>query len=60
MGMVIPPWALAYIKRKDDVKSNIDRLMDAYNVGRCVFLMAKILEKYKMDKWYLYDKKRIV
>lgn len=59
MGMIIPPWALAYINRRDDVENNLDRLMDAYNVGRCVFLMAKILEKYKIDKWYLYDKKRI-
>ncbi|RLE72594.1 MAG: flavodoxin family protein [Thermoprotei archaeon] len=52
MGFVIPPWSLAYFHRMGDVLEDDNACIDAYNVGRVVALMAKILRKEEIGGWY--------
>lgn len=51
MGMIIPPWALAYTKDSSDVLCQERALMDAANVGRSVALMVKIIKGRNIE-WY--------
>ncbi len=51
MGLIIPPWALAYINSKVDAFDNENAILDSYNLGRNVALLAKILKDYKIS-WY--------
>ncbi len=51
MGMVIPPWALAYTKDDSDALGQTQASMDAANVGRSVALMVKALKGRKVE-WY--------
>ncbi len=52
MGALIPPWALAYYHDKGNVLDDFNRIMDAYNVGRTIYLACS---GEKVDKWYLYE-----
>lgn len=51
MGIVIPPWALAYTKEDSDALGQEQASMDAANVGRSVALMVKALKGKKVG-WY--------
>jgi len=51
MGFIIPPFALAYHARMEDVLENKSAVLDAANVGRAVFLMAKLVNEFK-EAWY--------
>ncbi len=57
MGMVIPPWALAYFNSLGDVTEVESVVMDSANVGRAVTLMAKVLkgESPPPKIWYRAD-----
>lgn len=57
LGMVIPPWALAYYVGEGDALSDEKLMMDAANVGRVVAVMAQILkgEKETPKVWYRAD-----
>ncbi|RLE76852.1 MAG: flavodoxin family protein [Thermoprotei archaeon] len=59
MGFVIPPWGLAYYQELGDILENDNACMDAFNVGRVVTLMAKILKREKIEKWYVSDEKAL-
>ncbi len=52
MGFAIPPWALAYYHKMGDVLEDDNACMDAYNVGRVVALMAKMLKENRIEEWY--------
>ena len=51
MGMVVPPWALAYATTNGDVLEIRNAVLDAANVGRSVAIMAKMLKKGNIV-WY--------
>ena len=51
IGFIIPPFALAYHARMEDVLENKSAVLDAANVGRSVFLMAKLVREFK-EAWY--------
>jgi len=59
MGFVLPPWSLAYFHKIGDVLEDLNACMDAYNVGRVVALMAKILEKNRVEEWYKSTSERV-
>ena len=44
MGLVIPPWSLAYYTGNGDVTNVENVVLDCVNLGRVVTLMAKILK----------------
>ncbi len=50
MGFHIPAWGTAYYHGKGDALDDTNAVMDAYNVGRSVTLMAQRLEP---SKWYV-------
>ncbi len=50
MGFHIPPWALAYHNSLDDVVSNRDAILDAYNIGFNVVVSIDKLSS--IGKWY--------
>ncbi len=49
MGMSVPPWALAYYNRCEDVMMVESSIMDAINVGRSLVLAASGMN---VDRWY--------
>lgn len=51
MGFIIPPYALAYFARTENILDHETTLLDSANVGRAVVLMAKLIRNFK-DKWY--------
>lgn len=53
MGFLIPPWALAYHHSIDNVLKNRSAVVDAYNVGYNVALIADKISD--IDKWYRAD-----
>ncbi len=60
MGFVIPPWSLAYFHRMGDVLEDDNACIDAYNVGRVVALMAKILRREEIGEWYSNALEKII
>ncbi len=50
MGIVIPPWALAYYEGMGDALEREESLLDAVNVGRIVVLASKKLRSVR--EWY--------
>lgn len=52
MGVIIPPWALAYYHEKGDVLNNNSAVLDAANVGRSIMMTC---ENMKPDKWYVCE-----
>lgn len=58
MGMIIPPWSMAYTNDMRDPLENKSFVLDALNVGRTVVMMLKAMRGEQIDKWYdpsLYD-----
>ncbi len=56
MGIVIPPWALAYHTSDDDPLENEGFILDVANVVRCTVLMIKVLKGIeKPIYWYRAD-----
>lgn len=49
MGMRVPPWALVYHNRLEDVMAVEDSIMNAMNVGRSLTLAALGI---KVKRWY--------
>ncbi|MEM3639683.1 MAG: flavodoxin family protein [Fervidicoccaceae archaeon] len=54
-GCHIPAWALAYHHSYDDVLENGFAVIDAYNIGKNVCRLSKILRSVKDDPWYTFD-----
>ncbi|RLE70293.1 MAG: flavodoxin family protein [Thermoprotei archaeon] len=52
MGMLVPPWALAYYERRGDVLEDEQAILDAWNVGRAVAIAAKLLKEADV-RWYV-------
>ncbi len=52
MGFAIPPWGFACYNEEREVLEDRGVLLDAYNVGRCVAIMCKALEREERA-WYL-------
>lgn len=50
MGFMIPPFAMAYYVAKNDEPSD-DSLMDAYNLGRNIAILASLRKGYT-SSWY--------
>jgi len=53
MGFIIPPFAIAYYTEMGDVLEKDSTVYDAYNVGRNVVLMARIVREFK-SVWYVH------
>ena len=52
MGVVIPPWSMAYTNELVDPLEKEAFVTDALNVGRNVVLMIKAMRGEKIEKWY--------
>ncbi len=54
MGMIIPPWAIAYHAGEEDPFKNMSFVMDLANVARTVYLMSEymIITKGSSATWY--------
>ncbi len=52
MGVVIPPWALAYSRMGDRVLEDESAVKDAVNIGLIVTRMASILRRERVLEWY--------
>lgn len=59
MGIIIPPWALAYINSRIDAFNSKNAILDSYNLGRNVALMAKIVKQSGIKVWYFEKVERI-
>ena len=59
MGVLIPPWALAYYEGRGDVLDDKQPIADAWNIGRIVAVTVKILRSHRIERWYLEDKEAI-
>jgi multimeric flavodoxin WrbA len=60
MGVIIPPWALAYHESESNPIENESFIIDVANVVRCVTLMIKALKGLeKPEYWYRIDKEYI-
>ncbi|MEL9929416.1 MAG: flavodoxin family protein [Sulfolobales archaeon] len=55
MGMIIPPWALAYYTGEDDPLKDEKFLLDLGNLARSTAMMIRILVKTNGDKALWYD-----
>ncbi len=56
MGMVIPPWALAYHHSEDIPFDNHKLILDAANVAHCAVLMIRALRgEERPTTWYRAD-----
>ncbi len=56
MGVIIPPWALAYHTSDEDPISNESFILDVANVVRCTVLMIKTLKGFERPSyWYRAD-----
>jgi len=49
MGVLIPPWALAYYSKRGDALKDKNAVLDAANVGRALVLGSKF---EKVKEWY--------
>jgi multimeric flavodoxin WrbA len=52
MGMVIPPWSMAYTNSTEEPLEIKSFVLDALNVGRSVVMMIKAMRGEKVEKWY--------
>ncbi len=52
MGMLVPPWALAYTKLSTNALEDRNAAMDAANVGLIVARTAKLVKQYGPSQWY--------
>ncbi len=52
MGMVIPPWSMAYTNEVGEPLENKAFVTDALNVGRTVVMMLRAMSGEKVEKWY--------
>ncbi len=52
MGVVIPPWSMAYTNEVGEPLENKAFVLDSLNVGRSVVMMIKAMNGEKVDKWY--------
>ncbi|ALU11489.1 NADPH-dependent FMN reductase [Ignicoccus islandicus DSM 13165] len=52
MGVVIPPWSMAYTNELVDPLEKESFVTDALNVGRNVVLMAKAMKGEAVNRWY--------
>jgi len=57
LGMVIPPWALAYYVDSGNAAEDSKLVMDSANVGRAVTVMCQVLkgERQPPKVWYRAD-----
>ncbi len=57
LGMVIPPWALAYYVGEGNALDDTKLLLDAANVGRIVAIMVQVLKGLRKapNVWYRAD-----
>ncbi|RLF05884.1 MAG: flavodoxin family protein [Thermoprotei archaeon] len=59
MGVLIPPWALAYYEGRGDALDSSQSVADAWNIGRIVTIVARTLGKYHIERWYLEDREAV-
>jgi multimeric flavodoxin WrbA len=52
MGILIPPWALAYHHTMEDVLSDEQAVSDAYNIGMIMVRAAETMGKEQGKPWY--------
>jgi len=52
MGVVIPPWSMAYTNELGEPLENKAFVTDALNVGRSVVMMIRAMRGEKVDRWY--------
>ncbi len=52
MGMLVPPWALAYTKLSTNALEDRNAAMDAANVGLIVARTAKLVKYHGPSQWY--------
>ncbi len=52
MGVIIPPWSMAYTNELGDPLEKESFVTDALNVGRSVSLTIRAMRGEKVEKWY--------
>ena len=57
MGVLVPPWALAYYEERGDALDKRSAVMDAWNLGRIAAIAARMVKGSGVERWYIDDEK---